>query len=124
MAIVCWIVFIVLLILAFTRKTNMGVLAFGAALILGRLIGMTDKEIVKTLSSSLFVTLTGITLLFSAVNSTGALELVAKKIANIFGKKVWTLPIIAYLIGFILAIIGPGAIPPTTLVVTMIFILS
>lgn len=119
MAIVCWIVFIVLLILAFTRKTNMGVLAFGAALILGRLIGMTDKEIVKTLSSSLFVTLTGITLLFSAVNSTGALELVAKKIANIFGKKVWTLPIIAYLIGFILAIIGPGAIPPTTLVVTM-----
>ena len=62
MAIVCWIVFIVLLILAFTRKTNLGVLAFGAALILGRLIGMTDKEIVKTLSSSLFVTLTGITL--------------------------------------------------------------
>lgn len=119
MAIVCWIVFFALLILAFTRKTNMGILAFGAAMILGRIIGMTDKEIVKTLSQSLFVTLTGITLLFSAVNSTGALEMVSKKIAHIFGKKVWTLPIIAYLIGFILAIIGPGAIPPTTLVVTM-----
>lgn len=119
MAIVCWIVFFALLILAFTRKTNMGILAFGAAMILGRVIGMTDKEIVKTLSQSLFVTLTGITLLFSAVNSTGALEMVSKKIAHIFGKKVWTLPIIAYLIGFILAIIGPGAIPPTTLVVTM-----
>ena len=119
MAIVCWIVFFALLILAFVRKTNMGFLAFGAALILGHIIGMTDKEIVKTLSQSLFVTLTGITLLFSAVNSTGALEMVSKKIAHIFGKKVWTLPIIAYLIGFILAVIGPGAIPPTTLVVTM-----
>lgn len=87
MAIVCWIVFFALLILAFVRKTNMGILAFGAALILGRVIGMTDKEIVKTLSQSLFVTLTGITLLFSAVNSTGALEMVSKKIAHIFGKR-------------------------------------
>lgn len=43
MAIVCWIVFFALLILAFVRKTNMGFLAFGAALILGHIIGMTDK---------------------------------------------------------------------------------
>lgn len=40
MAIVCWIVFFALLILAFVRKTNMGFLAFGAALILGHIIGM------------------------------------------------------------------------------------
>ena len=73
MDVISLLLFLALLILAFTRKTNMGVLAFGAALILGRIVGLTDKEVVKTLSSSLFVTLTGITLLFAAVNHTGAL---------------------------------------------------
>lgn len=119
MDIISLLLFLGLLILAFTRKTNMGVLAFGAALILGRIVGLTDKEIVKTLSSSLFVTLTGITLLFAAVNHTGALELVSNKLVSLIGKRIWLLPIVSYLVGFTLAAIGPGAIPPTTLVVTL-----
>jgi len=119
MDIISLLLFLALLILAFTRKTNMGVLAFGAALILGRVIGMTDKEIVKTLSSSLFVTLTGITLLFAAVNQTGALKLVSNKLVSLIGKRIWLIPIVSYFLGFILASIGPGAIPPTTLVVTL-----
>lgn len=119
MDVISLLLFLALLILAFTRKTNMGVLAFGAALILGRIVGLTDKEVVKTLSSSLFVTLTGITLLFAAVNHTGALELVSNKLVSLIGKRIWLLPIVSYLVGFILASIGPGAIPPTTLVVTL-----
>lgn len=119
MDIISLIVFVVLIVLAFWRKVNMGVLAFAAALILGRILGMTDKDIVKTLSSSLFVTLTGITLLFAAVNSTGAFEMLSHKIVAVTGKRVWVLPIIAYMVGFILSAIGPGAIPPTTLVVTL-----
>lgn len=119
MDIVSLVLFFALLILAFTRKTNMGVLAFGAALILGRAIGMTDSEVVKSMSSSLFVTLTGITLLFAAVNETGALKLVSNKLVSLIGKRIWLIPIVSYLLGFILAAIGPGAIPPTTLVVTI-----
>lgn len=119
MDVISLIVFAVIIILAFWRKTNIGVLAFAAALILGRIIGMTDKEVVKGLSSSLFVTLTGITLLFAAVNATGAFEMISKKIISLAGKRIWVLPISCYLIGFILAIIGPGAIPPTTLAVTI-----
>lgn len=119
MDVVSLIVFVALIAIAFWRKTNVGVLAFAAALILGRIHGMTDKELVKTLSSSLFVTLTGITLLFAAVNATGAFEMLSHKIVALTGKRVWVLPIIAYLVGFVLAAIGPGAIPPTTLVVTL-----
>lgn len=113
------ILFVAIIALAFWRKTNMGVLAFAAAMILGRALGMSDKEIVKGLSSSLFVTLTGITLLFAAVNSTGALEMISKKIISLVGKRIYILPIVSYLLGFVLAVIGPGAIPPTTLTVTM-----
>ena len=104
-----------LIALAFWRKVNMGVLAFAAALVLGRVLGMTDKEIIGTLSSSLFVTLSGITLLFSVVNSTGAFDMLSKKIVALAGHRIWVLPIIAYLLGFSLSAIGPGAIPPTTL---------
>lgn len=119
MDVISIIVFIVLIALAFWRKVNMGVLAFAAALVLGRVLGMTDKEIIGTLSSSLFVTLSGITLLFSVVNSTGAFDMLSKKIVALAGHRIWVLPIIAYLLGFSLSAIGPGAIPPTTLVVTL-----
>ena len=90
MDVISLLLFLALLILAFTRKTNMG-----AALILGRIVGLTDKEVVKTLSSSLFVTLTGITLLFAAVNHTGALELVSNKLVSLIGKRIWLLPIVS-----------------------------
>jgi len=113
------VVFLVLIILAFIRKINMGVLAFGAAMILGRVIGISDKAIIGGFNSSLFVTLVGITLLFAAVNSTKAFELVSNKIIRLVGKRVWVLPIVSYLLGFILSVIGPGAVAPTTLVVTL-----
>lgn len=113
------VVFIALIFLAFMRKINMGILSFGAAMILGRIMGIGDKQLIGSLNSGLFVTLTGITLLFAAVNSTGALELVSNKIVALAGKKIWVLPIVAYLVGFVLAVIGPGAVAPTTLVVTL-----
>lgn len=119
MDVISLLIFLVLIALSFLRKVNMGVLAFGTAMILGRVLGIGDKEVIKSLSTSLFITLTGITLLFAAVNSTGAFELVSNKIVLLAGKKIWLLPIVAYLVGFILAAIGPGAIPPTTLVVTL-----
>ncbi|MGB4438091.1 MAG: SLC13 family permease [Sedimentibacter sp.] len=113
------VVFLVLIILAFIRKLNIGVLAFGAAMILGGALGISDKAIIGGFNSSLFVTLVGITLLFAAVNSTKAFELVSNKIIRLAGKRIWVLPIVTYILGFILAVIGPGAIPPTTLVVTL-----
>ncbi len=113
------VIFIILIILAFIRKINIGILSFGAAMILGKLIGMSEKAIVGGFNSSLFVTLVGITLLFAAVNSTKAFELVSNKIIKLAGKKVWILPIVTYLLGFFLSVIGPGAVPPTTLVVTL-----
>lgn len=119
MDILSLVMFFTIIFLVFIRKVNAGVLAFGGALILGRIIGINEKDIIGSLNSSLFVTLTGITLLFAAVNSTGAFELVSNKIVSLTGKKVWILPIVAYLTGFILSVTGPGAIPPTALVITL-----
>ena len=57
------VIFLILIILAFIRKINIGILAFGAAMILGSAIGISDKAIIGGFNSSLFVTLVGITLL-------------------------------------------------------------
>lgn len=113
------LVFLAIIVMSFFRKINLGVLAFAAALILGRITGVADKEIVKGLSSSLFVTLAGITLLFSAVSATGVLELISKKVISLVGSRIWVFPLVMYLLGITLAVIGPGAIPPTTLIVTL-----
>lgn len=119
MDIVSLVVFLVIIILAFLRKINLGVLAFAVALILGRVMGISDKEVVKGLSSSLFVTLAGITLLFSAVSATGVLDMISKKVIALAGKKIWVFPIAMYLLGLTLSVIGPGAVAPTTLIVTL-----
>lgn len=113
------LVFLVIIVMSFFRKMNLGILAFAAALVLGRIMGVADKEIVKGLSQSLFVTLAGITLLFSAVSATGVLDLISKKVISLVGNRIWVFPFVMYLLGITLAVIGPGAIPPTTLVVTL-----
>jgi len=119
MDVISLIVFLVIIALSFFRKINLGILAFAAALVLGRIMGIADKEVVKGLSASLFVTLAGITLLFSAVSATGVLDMISKKVISLVGNRIWVFPVVMYLLGMTLSVIGPGAIPPTTLVVTL-----
>jgi len=50
-------------------------------------------------------------LFFAIVQENGCLQLLMKKIMNIFGKWVWMVPIILFAIGWLLAAMGPGSIP-------------
>lgn len=110
------IVFVVVVVAAFFKKMNAGLLSIAVAVILGRCFGIADKVIIGGFSSSLFTTLVGITFLFSIVNSTGALELSAKKIVSLVGKRIWLIPIVVYIAGFIIAAVGPGAIPALAII--------
>ena len=74
------ILFIVVIALAFFRKNNIGVLALAVGVVAVRLFGMNDRALIGAVNVSLFVTLVGITLLFAVITSTGALELLARKI--------------------------------------------
>ncbi|MBQ6424253.1 MAG: hypothetical protein IJJ93_03150, partial [Acidaminococcaceae bacterium] len=66
--------------LGFFRHMNTGLLAIGFALILGRLSGISDKEIISGFNYSLFMILLGVTYLFSLAQLNGSLELLAKKV--------------------------------------------
>ena len=51
--------------LGFFRKTNMGLVAFGLALVLGKIAGLPVKQIQSGFPTGLFVTLLGVMLMFS-----------------------------------------------------------
>ena len=110
------ILFIAVILLAFFRKVNVGVVALTAGVIAVRIFGLNDKALIGGLSASMITTLVGITLLFAAVTQTGALDLLARKIIALAGNRMWIIPIAVYIAGFIVAGVGPGAIPALAII--------
>ena len=110
MAVYSLILFVAAIIIAFFRKNNIGVLAMTLGTIGIRFFGISDKQFIAGINC-LFTTLVGITLLFAIVIQTGVLDLIAKKIVGLAGKRIWLLPILIGLTGFILVGIGPGGVP-------------
>lgn len=99
------------IIIGFLTKVNVGILSISFALVLGHIMGVTDKAIISGFGSNLFVTLVGVTFLFSILTENNTIELLAKKIVSLIGSKSWLLPIIIFLTGYGLTAIGPGSIP-------------
>lgn len=118
--VVSLIVLVIVIAVGFIKKTNVGLLAIAAAAILGYGTGaFTGKEIIAGFSSSLFMTLLGVTLFFGVVQSNGCLELLMRKIVNAFGTKVWLIPILMYVVGWGMAAIGPGCVPALAFVAAL-----
>lgn len=83
MGVLSLIVLVAVIVLGFIRKTNVGLLAIAAAAILAYATGaFTGKEVIKGFSSSLFMTLLGVTLLFGVIQANGCLEIVMKKLVK------------------------------------------
>lgn len=98
--------------LGFVRKVNVGLLAIAAATILGYGTGQfSGKEIIGGFSASLFMTLLGVTLFFGIIQENGCIEYVMRRLVGIFGKQVWMAPVLVFLMGFLVAAIGPGCVP-------------
>lgn len=110
------LLFLTAIILAFIRHVNIGIVALAMGVIGVRVFGLTDKDLISGISSGMFCTLVGITLLFSIIKQTGALDLLAQKIVDSTGNRVWLLPITIYLAGFIIAGVGPGAVPALAII--------
>ena len=105
--------------LGFFRHMNTGLLAIGFALILGRVCGIPDKEIIQGFNYSLFMILLGVTYLFSLAQLNGSLELLAKKVVALAGKHTFMIPIVIYVFSVVLSALGPGTVP--TMAIMMVF---
>lgn len=97
--------------LGFFRKLNTGIVAIALAVILGKFAGFSDGDIINGWSTKLFIMLLGVTFLFSLAQTNGTLELFARKIVAIAGKRTALIPIAIYFLCMFLSAIGPGTIP-------------
>ncbi len=115
---------VVAIAIGFTRKLNTGLIAIAFAVVLGRMAGMKDSAIIGGWNTNLAMMLMGVTFLFSISQTNGTLELFARKVIALSGKKTWLIPIAVYILSAFLAAIGPGTIPVMALMVPLAMALA
>lgn len=105
------ITLVVVIILAFAAKVNVGLLAIAATVFLGLFSEITADQIISGFDSNLFLMLLGIMILCTVAVVNGSLELLAMKLLRLTGGKALFAPVMIYFIGLIVAGISPGAVP-------------
>ena len=99
------------IIIGFLRNANVGILCLAFAMVLGLWFKIPNGKLLAGFSPSIFMQMVGITYLFGIIKVNGTLELLAKKLLGLVGKRVHLIPIVFFIIGAILSGIGPGSIP-------------
>ena len=122
MALVSLILLLIAIFLGFFRKMNTGLLAIALAVLLSRLAGIKDADIIRGFNTSLFVMLLGVSYLFSLCQLNGSLDLLAKKVVALAGKRSYLVPILVYVFAVILSALGPGTVP--TMAIMMVFAMA
>jgi di/tricarboxylate transporter len=102
--------------LSCTTTINVGVLSMALALIVGVFLGgMTPSAVLEGFPTDLLVTLIGVTLLFSIAECNGTLARLTGRAIRLCRGHAGVLPIMFFLIGFVIATIGAGATPASAL---------
>jgi di/tricarboxylate transporter len=97
-------------------RLNVGVLAVALAWVVGVYIGgIPINTVMNGFPSQLFLTLTGVTLLFALAESNGTLERITHHAVRICRGNRGTIPVMFFLLGAALASMGPGNIATTAL---------
>jgi di/tricarboxylate transporter len=69
------------------------------------------KTIQAGFPTGLFVTLLGVMMLFSIAQENKTMELLARRVVALAGKRTYLIPIIVYIFSVVLAAVGPGTVP-------------
>ena len=102
--------------LSMVTTINVGIVCLASAWIVGVLIGgMTVGEILDGFPTGLFITLAGVTLLFSMARNNGTLERITERAVRLCRGHRGILPIMFFFLALGLASIGPGSIGATAL---------
>jgi di/tricarboxylate transporter len=115
---------IAILVSCFT-ELNVGILALTFAWIVGvYLSGMSLNDVIAGFPVSLFLTLSGVTLLFSQAQLNGTLDRIAHRAVRICRGNAGFIPVMFFLLGCALASVGPGNISTTALLAPMAMVVA
>ena len=110
-AMISLLAIVLAIIIGFWRHINVGLLSMGLAFILGSgAAGFTAKQIVAFWPTNLFVTLIGVSMLFSMARVNGTLEHLARRCVALARGNGPLIPWIFFFLAAVFAAIGPGNI--------------
>ena len=111
---------LIAIIVSCTIRLHVGFLAIALAWIVGVYIDdMSAREVMAGFPTRLFLTLAGVTLLFSQAQANGTLDLIAQKAVRLCRGNVGVIPVMFFGLSFVLSSIGPGSIASTALMAPM-----
>lgn len=111
---------LVAIVVSCTIRLHVGFLAIALAWIVGvYAAGMTANEVMAGFPTRLFLTLAGVTLLFSQAQANGTLDRIAHQAVRYCRGNVGVIPIMFFILSFGMSSIGPGNIATTALVAPM-----
>lgn len=111
---------IIAIILSMVSRLNVGLIAIALAWIVGVwFAGMKAEAIMAGFPAALFLTLTGVTLLFACAETNGTLKQLAHRAVNLVRGNHRLLPLLFFIIAMVLSTVGPGAIAAVALIVPL-----
>ena len=111
---------VIAIVVSCTIRLHVGFLAISLAWLVGVYVaGMSASEVMAGFPTRLFLTLAGVTLLFSQAKANGTLDRIAHKAVHYCRGNVGVMPMMFFLLTFLLASIGPGNIAACALVAPM-----
>lgn len=99
-----------------TSRINVGLVAIALAWAVGAYARLPADSILGGFPSSLFITLAGVTLLFSLAEANGTIALVAHRLLRLARGRARLIPLLIFLIACAISTVGPGAIAAVALV--------
>ncbi len=110
----------VAIVLSCTTRLNVGLLALALAWVIGVYLGdLPVRDVTGNFPVSLFLTLAGVTLLFSQARVNGTLDIVARNATRLCRGRVGFVPVMYFALGAAIASVGPGNIATTGLLAPM-----
>jgi len=119
-AVASLIALLIAIALSLTSRINVGVVAMVFAWVIGTAVaGLKPDQVAAGFPSALFLTLTGVTLLFALAETNGTLERLANRAVLLARGNARVIPILFFVIAFVLSSIGPGAISTVALLIPL-----
>ena len=112
--------------LSMATRLNVGVLALAFAWLIGTYVaGWRVEQVAAGFPSSLFLTLTGVTLLFALAEANGTLERLAQRAVGLARGRTRLIPVLLFLIAFALSPMkfDTGEIPVDEVVQVLVVVL-
>lgn len=109
-AVLSLIFLVVVVAIGYIKDQNVGILAIIASFALVLIGGLDMDLVLDGFPSSLFLNLLGTMFLFAMLQDNGTLSLLSRKLVSLVGEKTFLVPIVVYIIAYVISAVGPGAI--------------